>query len=214
MLGDDVFPFTTLTGNVYDSGDYMLPLRTAAAGSSGYDRAAGRAGGAACARRPHLLGIGVAVVRRDHRRGRRRRRVRRGRGARRRLGHGVRRHVGARSGPPDGLRHARRRPDRHRRRSDPPRRRRHRPGAARRRHRWLTLIAARRLRGARCHRSRWSTRRRDLAGHPARSRRRRHRGRRRRRHGRRRRRARHGADVGRARGAAAERGRSATAVER
>jgi aerobic carbon-monoxide dehydrogenase large subunit len=31
FLGNDVFPFTSLTGNVYDSGDYMLPLRTAAA---------------------------------------------------------------------------------------------------------------------------------------------------------------------------------------
>ena len=30
LLGDDVFPFTTLTGNVYDSGQYRLPLHTAA----------------------------------------------------------------------------------------------------------------------------------------------------------------------------------------
>ncbi len=30
LLGDDVFPFTTLTGNTYDSGRYLLPLRTAA----------------------------------------------------------------------------------------------------------------------------------------------------------------------------------------
>jgi carbon-monoxide dehydrogenase large subunit len=30
FLGDGVFPFTTLTGNVYDSGRYRLPLRTAA----------------------------------------------------------------------------------------------------------------------------------------------------------------------------------------
>ena len=30
LLGDDVFPFTTLTGNSYDSGRYRLPLHTAA----------------------------------------------------------------------------------------------------------------------------------------------------------------------------------------
>lgn len=29
LLGDDVFPFTTLTGNTYDSGRYRLPLHTA-----------------------------------------------------------------------------------------------------------------------------------------------------------------------------------------
>ncbi len=36
LLTDDVFPFTTITGNVYDSGSYLLPLRTAAA-AIGYD---------------------------------------------------------------------------------------------------------------------------------------------------------------------------------
>ena len=36
LLGDDIFPFTTLTGNVYDSGRYRLPLRTAAE-EIGYD---------------------------------------------------------------------------------------------------------------------------------------------------------------------------------
>ena len=30
LLTDDVFPFTTITGNVYDSGSYRLPLHTAA----------------------------------------------------------------------------------------------------------------------------------------------------------------------------------------
>jgi carbon-monoxide dehydrogenase large subunit len=30
LLADSVFPFTTITGNVYDSGRYRLPLRTAA----------------------------------------------------------------------------------------------------------------------------------------------------------------------------------------
>ena len=36
LLADDVFPFTTLTGNVYDSGRYRLPLDTAAE-AIGYD---------------------------------------------------------------------------------------------------------------------------------------------------------------------------------
>jgi len=36
LLGDDVFPFTTHTGNTYDSGRYRLPLRTAA-DEIGYD---------------------------------------------------------------------------------------------------------------------------------------------------------------------------------
>jgi carbon-monoxide dehydrogenase large subunit len=36
LLTDDVFPFTTITGNVYDSGSYRLPLRTAA-DAIGYD---------------------------------------------------------------------------------------------------------------------------------------------------------------------------------
>lgn len=36
LLADDVFPFTTLTGNQYDSGRYRLPLHTAAE-AIGYD---------------------------------------------------------------------------------------------------------------------------------------------------------------------------------
>jgi carbon-monoxide dehydrogenase large subunit len=59
LLADDVFPFTTLTGNTYDSGRYALPLRTAAE-AIGYDalraeQAARRARGDDL-----LLGIGVA----------------------------------------------------------------------------------------------------------------------------------------------------------
>ena len=65
LLADDVFPFKTLTGNTYDSGAYRLPLRTAA-DAVGYDelradQAARRTNGGST-----LLGIGVAVVRRDH----------------------------------------------------------------------------------------------------------------------------------------------------
>lgn len=60
FLGDDVFPFRTLTGNVYDSGRYTLPLRTAAE-AVGYDglrreQAERRARGDR-----RLLGIGVAA---------------------------------------------------------------------------------------------------------------------------------------------------------
>src|SRR5690606_29234437 len=36
LVSADAFPYTSLTGNVYDSGDYALPLRTAAA-AVGYD---------------------------------------------------------------------------------------------------------------------------------------------------------------------------------
>ena len=60
LLGDDVFPFTTLTGNVYDSGRYRLPLHTAAE-AIGYaelraEQAARRARGDTL-----QLGIGVAT---------------------------------------------------------------------------------------------------------------------------------------------------------
>jgi carbon-monoxide dehydrogenase large subunit len=60
LLGDDVFPFTTLTGNVYDSGRYRLPLHTAR-DAIGYDalrreQAARRERGDTV-----QLGIGVAA---------------------------------------------------------------------------------------------------------------------------------------------------------
>ena len=60
FLGDDVFPFTSLTGNTYDSGRYLLPLRTAAY-EIGYpalrtEQAARRERGDRL-----LLGIGVAA---------------------------------------------------------------------------------------------------------------------------------------------------------
>ena len=59
LLADDVFPFTTLTGNTYDSGRYRLPLHTAA-DAIGYadlraEQAARRARGDVV-----QLGIGVA----------------------------------------------------------------------------------------------------------------------------------------------------------
>jgi aerobic carbon-monoxide dehydrogenase large subunit len=59
FLSNDVFPFTSIAGNVYDSGNYMLPLRTAAA-AIGYDtlRAEQKRRRAAGDRK--LLGIGVA----------------------------------------------------------------------------------------------------------------------------------------------------------
>ncbi len=60
FLGDDVFPFRTLTGNVYDSGRYLFPLEHAAE-AAGYDalraeQAERRANGD-----HRLLGIGVAA---------------------------------------------------------------------------------------------------------------------------------------------------------
>ena len=60
FLADDVFPFTSLTGNSYDSGRYMLPLRTAAA-EIGYEalRAEQQARRERGDRK--LLGIGVAA---------------------------------------------------------------------------------------------------------------------------------------------------------
>ena len=59
LLGNDVFPFTTITGPVYDSGNYTLPLEEAAR-FAGYDelrreQAARRARGDR-----KLLGIGVS----------------------------------------------------------------------------------------------------------------------------------------------------------
>ncbi|MEO5841763.1 MAG: xanthine dehydrogenase family protein molybdopterin-binding subunit [Acidimicrobiales bacterium] len=60
LLGDDVFPFRTLTGNTYDSGRYTLPLRTAA---DAIDYAGLRADQRARRERGDrtYLGIGVAV---------------------------------------------------------------------------------------------------------------------------------------------------------
>jgi carbon-monoxide dehydrogenase large subunit len=59
LLGDDVFPFRTITGNTYDSGRYLLPLERAAE-LIGYDTL--RAEQAARRERNDrlLLGIGVA----------------------------------------------------------------------------------------------------------------------------------------------------------
>ncbi|MGA7756889.1 MAG: xanthine dehydrogenase family protein molybdopterin-binding subunit [Ilumatobacteraceae bacterium] len=60
FLGDDVFPFRTLTGNTYDSGRYLLPLERAAE-AAGYaelraEQVERRANGD-----HRLLGIGVAA---------------------------------------------------------------------------------------------------------------------------------------------------------
>ena len=71
FLGDDVFPFTTLTGNTYDSGDYRC-RSTTAADARRLRRAARRAGGPPRARRPHAARHRRRRLRRDHRRRRRR----------------------------------------------------------------------------------------------------------------------------------------------
>jgi carbon-monoxide dehydrogenase large subunit len=60
LLGDDVFPFRTLTGNVYDSGRYNLPLRTAAEAVDYTGLRAQQAARRARGERT-LLGIGVAA---------------------------------------------------------------------------------------------------------------------------------------------------------
>ena len=59
LLGDDVFPFTTLTGNEYDSGRYRLPLATAAE-AIGYADA--RAEQAARRERGDTLQLGIGVA--------------------------------------------------------------------------------------------------------------------------------------------------------
>lgn len=59
LLTDEVFPFTTLTGVVYDSGRYRLPLRTAAE-AIGYD--ALRAEQAARRERGDTVQLGIGVA--------------------------------------------------------------------------------------------------------------------------------------------------------
>ncbi len=97
FLPPDEFPFTTLTGAVYDSGDYDLSLARPCA-SPGYDgsaRGPGRAGGSAVTECSS-----ASASPRTSRSPRRRRRsgVGVGRGARRRRARRSRRHVVARSG--------------------------------------------------------------------------------------------------------------------
>jgi carbon-monoxide dehydrogenase large subunit len=59
LLGDDVFPFRTLTGNTYDSGRYTLPLDRAAEAAGYADLRAEQTGRRERGDRT-LLGIGVA----------------------------------------------------------------------------------------------------------------------------------------------------------
>ena len=101
-----------LTGVTYDSGDYTTAARRRRRGHRlrGAARGAGRAaraGATGCSsasaspptsRSPPAAAASEFGARR---------------GPRRRLGHRARRHVVARPGPPDGVRHARQRPDRH-----------------------------------------------------------------------------------------------------
>ena len=60
LLGDGVFPFTTLTGNVYDSGRYQLPLQTAT-DAIGYAELRRRQAERRASGDPKQLGIGVAT---------------------------------------------------------------------------------------------------------------------------------------------------------
>jgi len=59
FLGDDVFPFTTLTGNTYDSGRYLLPLERAA---EVVDYDALRAEQAERRRRGDVVQMGIGVA--------------------------------------------------------------------------------------------------------------------------------------------------------
>jgi carbon-monoxide dehydrogenase large subunit len=59
LLGDDVFPFRTLTGNTYDSGRYAHALRTAA-DAAGYDALRAEQADRRARGDRVLLGIGVA----------------------------------------------------------------------------------------------------------------------------------------------------------
>ena len=128
LLADDAFPFTTLTGVTYDTGDYSTAARRRRRGDR-LRRAARRAGARAVTAGDRIaLGIGVAAYVEITAGGGAGEFGAR-RGPRRRLGDRARRHVLPRPGPPDGVRHARQRPDRHPGRADPPRRRRHRPRA-------------------------------------------------------------------------------------
>jgi carbon-monoxide dehydrogenase large subunit len=60
FLGDDLFPFTTLTGNVYDSGRYMFPLERAAE-AVGYEQLRAEQATRRANDDHRLLGIGVAA---------------------------------------------------------------------------------------------------------------------------------------------------------
>ena len=151
FLADDAFPFQTIAGPIYDTGRYLLPLERAAE-VVGYEELRIEQARRRAAGDDILLGIGVAayveVTSGSGRHG-----VRCGRGQRRRRRHDVRRHAVARPGPPDRLRDARLRSDRHPGRSHHARRRRHRPHPHRWRHRRVALAAARRLGRPRCNRS-------------------------------------------------------------
>ncbi len=60
LLGDAVFPFTTLTGNVYDSGRYRLPLQTAV-DAIGYDELRRQQAQRRASGDVKQLGIGIAT---------------------------------------------------------------------------------------------------------------------------------------------------------
>jgi carbon-monoxide dehydrogenase large subunit len=60
FLGDDVFPFTTLTGNTYDSGRYLVPLDRAAE-VAGYDDLRAEQAERRASDDRLLLGIGVSA---------------------------------------------------------------------------------------------------------------------------------------------------------
>ena len=136
------FPLTTPTGANYDSGEYEQAL-DAALKASGYTELRAEQAEAACRRRHQAARHRCVGLRRGHRTGRPARRVRRGRGARRRVGQRVRRHQRARPGAPHRLRDAGQRGARHPDGQDLAGQLRHRDGASRRRHAGFALAADR-----------------------------------------------------------------------
>ena len=143
FIQPDEFPYTTLMGANYDSGDYELALDEALRVADYPALLAEQAERRARDDRVQLgIGMSVYVEVTGWRL-----RVRRGRGARRRPGHGEGGHVGARAGPRDRVHADRRRPARRADGADRLRAVRHRARAARWRHRRVALGAARRHRG-------------------------------------------------------------------
>ena len=110
FLGDDVFPFRTLTGNTYDSGRYNFPLDRARRRPATTTCEPSRPAGARRATRRCSASASPPTWRSPPAGAGR---VRRRRGPRRRHRHDLRRHPVARPGPPDRLRDVGRRPDRH-----------------------------------------------------------------------------------------------------
>ena len=147
FLAPEDFPLTTVTGSLYDSGEYAKALDKALE-IAGYDELRRRAGPPSGPRRPGRARHRPRGLRRGHRRGSGAG-VREGQRRRRRRGHGRRRDLRARAGARDVVRDDRRRPARHPDGGGALRPVRHRGRAARRRDRRVAVAAAGRVERAR-----------------------------------------------------------------